>query len=530
MNKIEEKNEYCIKIVQSALNDSKSIQQILKELNINNKDFVRDHYRRGVSLIKKGALSQDKFRKFSELYNEYKSKIRNANSKGNSDVNKLYLIRSKDDSRIIFYKFILKNEEKLLSRDEIERIYKLYSDYGAGISKKNIVPYFTTLTLEEVNNIIKILGITKQSIPVPPHIMEEKEVDEIVDNVYSDKESLIREKYYKDQCKVLERGFINLVKENEDLRNLKEGMQDIVKEYLVKEKIVKDNIPVTELSYSKARALVIHLADMHIGADVPLESIYDNTYNVDIVISRMNKIIDMIRREVAIYGKFSCIIINNLGDSLDGMNGQTCRGGHQLPQNLTNKEQMRYFIEAITYLVSSINSLDLADSIMYKAVGSSNHDGDFGYAANFALCTILNSKFENVHAKVFDKFIGSYNIGVHTYILCHGKDEGDMKRNMPLVLDSKTENFINEYINTKRYDDSIPDEYIGKGNRIHFVKGDLHNSATTYGKQFRYKSVGSFFGSSKWVHSNFGNTKACVDYDIISLTNDYMLEGRIILN
>ena len=530
MNKTKEKNEYCITIIQEALNRGISIQEVLREQGIKNKDFVRDHYRRGVSLIKKGVLSQDDFRKVSELYNEYKSKLRNPNSKTKTNTNKLYLIRSKDDSKIVFYKFILNNTEKLLSRDEIERIYKLYSDYGAGISKKNILPYFTTLTLNEVNDIIKLLNLTKQSIPAPPHVIEEKDVDEIVSGVYGNKESLIRERYYKDQYKELEKGYVNLVKENEDLRNLKEGMQDIVKEYLVKEKIIKNDISLKDLSYSKARALVIHLSDMHIGADVPLESIYDNTYNIDVVISRMNKIIDMIRREVAIYGKFSCIVINNLGDSLDGINGQTCRGGHQLPQNLTNKEQMRYFIESITYLINSINSLGLADSIMYKAVGSSNHDGDFGYAANFALCTILNSKFDNVHAKVFDKFIGTYNIGVHTYILCHGKDEVDMKRNMPLVLDSRTENFINEYINTKRYDDSISDEYITKGNRIHFVKGDLHNSATTYGKQFRYKSVGSFFGSSKWVHSNFGNTKACVDYDIISLTNDYMLEGRIILN
>ena len=152
MNKTKEKNEYCITIIQEALNRGISIQEVLREQGIKNKDFVRDHYRRGVSLIKKGVLSQDDFRKVSELYNEYKSKLRNPNSKTKTNTNKLYLIRSKDDSKIVFYKFILNNTEKLLSRDEIERIYKLYSDYGAGISKKNILPYFTTLTLNEVND------------------------------------------------------------------------------------------------------------------------------------------------------------------------------------------------------------------------------------------------------------------------------------------------------------------------------------------------------------------------------------------
>lgn len=79
-----------------------------------------------------------------------------------------------------------------------------------------------------------------------------------------------------------------------------------------------------------------------------------------------------------------------------------------------------------------------------------------------------------------------------------------MYKNLPLTLDIKTENFINEYLDSKHI----------SGNIV-FVKGDLHQSAITYGRRFTYKSVSSLFGSSEWIHKNFGNTPWGCDYSIV---------------
>ena len=92
-----------------------------------------------------------------------------------------------------------------------------------------------------------------------------------------------------------------------------------------------------------------------------------------------------------------------------------------------------------------------------------------------------------------------------------------MFKNLPLTLDVKTENFINEYLDNKQI----------FGNKVVFVKGDLHQSATTYGRRFTYKSVGSLFGSSEWIHKNFGNTPACTDYSIVDGAK--IIDGRIVL-
>ena len=62
--------------------------------------------------------------------------------------------------------------------------------------------------------------------------------------------------------------------------------------------------------------------------------------------------------------------------------------------------------------------------------------------------------------------------------------------------------------------------------KIVVVKGDLHQSATTKGKFFTYKSVGSLFGASNWIHANFGKTEWACDYSLLcgSLRLDGVIE------
>lgn len=64
-----------------------------------------------------------------------------------------------------------------------------------------------------------------------------------------------------------------------------------------------------------------------------------------------------------------------------------------------------------------------------------------------ALAAVLE-QFD-VKCQVFDKFIGEFTLNETTYVMCHGKDNKDMFKNLPLTLDVKTENFINEYLDNK---------------------------------------------------------------------------------
>ena len=92
-----------------------------------------------------------------------------------------------------------------------------------------------------------------------------------------------------------------------------------------------------------------------------------------------------------------------------------------------------------------------------------------------------------------------------------------MKSGLPIVINDKAEGFINDYIDRKRI----------KSKYIHVVTGDLHQSAETFAKRFKYTKVMSMYGSSKWIHTNFGSGKAGVDYEISNLHSPKIYKTRL---
>ena len=109
--------------------------------------------------------------------------------------------------------------------------------------------------------------------------------------------------------------------------------------------------------------------------------------------------------------------------------------------------------------------------------------------------TYLSVKYPNFKTYVSYKAYNHFLYGKHCVIFGHGKDDEDMKNGLPLVLNDKVSNVLGDYIRVNKLEDY----------NITFVSGDLHQSAETYSKNFRYKKVLSQYGSSKWMHTNFGS-------------------------
>lgn len=425
-------------------------------------------------------------------------------------------IERNDDNKITGYSFkvYIRDKQPLignLSRDEMQLIHRMYSNYGSSITQKEISRFFPEYSLEDFKRILRAFSITKASSPFAPHIIEENSKEELLEMQFREKENDFLRSYEAEKVKQTEAQLRKYMKENQDLKDQLRNFSVLVEGIDVSG--LSKFIPATNVK--EDRDLIIWLSDMHVGASVSGYSIYANEYDKDEIENRFQTLAQQITREALTFGSFSNVIVCNLGDSLDGYDGQTTRGGHQLAQNMNNKDQLKCFIEVMTKFMTTLAEEVPCGSLSYYCVGESNHDGDFGYSANIALQYILQSM--NIEATIFDKFIGEFVLGGTTYILCHGKDNKDMFKNLPLTLDVKTENFINEYLDNRGI----------KGNVV-FAKGDLHQSATTYGRRFTYKSVGSLFGSSEWIHKNFGNTPAACDYSIVDVSGN-MLDGRIVL-
>lgn len=289
---------------------------------------------------------------------------------------------------------------------------------------------------------------------------------------------------------------------------------------VVKEALSKKIKPwrIKKKSSNNAKGLFLFTSDKHVGAHTKENSVYDNEYNAEVFEQRMMKLLEEAYEQYKMHGRFDNICFMDLGDPLDGFEGNTTRGGHKLPQNMTSREQFDTFVSVHRKFFDELVKMDITDSIDFRAATNDNHAGPFGYCATRALAIYLEVRYPDIKIHLATKFMEHFEYGDHTYIITHGKDEEDMKFGLPSKLNDKVENYINDYINIS----GIKTPY------IHLLKGDLHQSACEYGKRFRYKNVMSMYGSSKWIHTNYGSGFAGVDFEIVEKNGTRISQDRLL--
>jgi len=282
-----------------------------------------------------------------------------------------------------------------------------------------------------------------------------------------------------------------------ELPNLEE-----IKNYLSKT-IIPISIP--EVERSNDKILVVFTSDKHIGALTKPEAMFDNTYNAWEFNGRMENLFMELEDVNFKEGILNKIVVVDLGDAMDGYDGETTRGGHKLPQNMSNKESFEVFLTAHKIFYNALVGSGFAKEYEIYHISNSNHGGEFEHFATRCLQEYLRASYSNLKVEVLDKFITPVTIGNHTYLLSHGKDTEDLKNGLPLTLDAKTEQYIINYVLYHKL----------STDNLHFIKGDLHQASTQWGKNFRYRNVPSIYGSSKWIMTNFGYSKPGCSFDLL---------------
>ena len=251
--------------------------------------------------------------------------------------------------------------------------------------------------------------------------------------------------------------------------------------------------------------LVVFVSDKHIGALTKKDAIYDNAYDATEFNWRLQGVLKEIGEVYSEEGTLTKIVVVDLGDAMDGYNGETIRGGHKLPQNMSNKEAFEVFVNSHKSFYNALFNSGHAEDYEVYHITNSNHGGEFEHFATRCLQEYLKASYKGVKFDIFEKFITPIVIGEHTYMLSHGKDTEDMKNGLPLTLDAKTEQYIINYMLYHKL----------QSDNLHFIKGDLHQASTQWGKHFRYRNVPSIYGSSKWIMTNFGYNKPGCSFDLI---------------
>lgn len=280
--------------------------------------------------------------------------------------------------------------------------------------------------------------------------------------------------------------------EEESVLNIEEHLEEIVSKhihpvsYSAPAEITSDII--TNLTYS----------DSHVGMNPNSDSnsLYGGKWDAEELFNRLDIIVDYTVK-ISSLNASNTLYLRDLGDLADGMNGETVRGGHELPQNMSNVEvfdtALRFKMEMVDKLVAAGQYKD----IICENICNSNHGGDFDYFINSAFKQIAEAKYTHVKVNNHRKFISHYCIGNHCFIISHGKDSHTLKFGFKPILDNKAMEKIDNYI---------------KGNNLYsqykyftFIKGDSHlmlfDMSTS--QDFNYFNYPALSPSSQWVQNNF---------------------------
>lgn len=277
----------------------------------------------------------------------------------------------------------------------------------------------------------------------------------------------------------------------------KENVIDVAKDEIDFDAIISKHIkPISvevEKQYNQSDFDVLTYSDVHIGMDTNSKgnSMYATLWNDEEVLKASDEIVKRVIQNQA----SDLLIVDELGDLLDGFNGKTTRGGHDLPQNMTNED---VFDCALKFKMNILDKLIYQyKEIRFNNICNDNHAGSFGYFVNSAFKSLAEQKYRNISVTNYRNFISHYFVNDVCFVITHGKDDSTLKFGFKPQLDTKQIEKIDQYCKHN--------EIYKKSKKIIFKKGDSHQTLFDMAgsDDFYYYNYPALSPSSQWVSTNF---------------------------
>ena len=273
-----------------------------------------------------------------------------------------------------------------------------------------------------------------------------------------------------------------------------------IKECLKELDLTKINVVYSNPQCVKSEKILrVIITDVHVGMETNQDGngLYGEVWNESVLSQRVeticSKVAQLSNRE-----SYKEIHLINLGDFMDGWDGQTVRKGHNLPQNMDNKKAFKVGLNFFVDIYSRLSAFNV--KIVVHSITNSNHSNDFDFIVNYSAKEILKAKFGNIEYNIYQRFIGHYIIGKHCFILSHGKDAKNLKFGFKPILDAKQKDKIKEYIKHHSLE-----QYF-----CTFEKGDTHlqliDSMSMDGCD--YNNYLALSPASEWVQTNFSKGRS----------------------
>jgi UDP-2,3-diacylglucosamine pyrophosphatase LpxH len=242
-------------------------------------------------------------------------------------------------------------------------------------------------------------------------------------------------------------------------------------------------------------ALVVVITDTHVGMAPNPKSyaMFKRTWTTEDIMGYVDNIIQEVRNE---YDGEQDIFFLDLGDFMDGYEGQTTRRGHHLPQNLDSREALKIGAEFKLQLLDGIQQATGANVISHHLCND-NHAGTYGWVVNQYAKVLCENANKRIAFNVHEQFIVHFTYADKIILLCHGKDESEQKFSpFTIPIGKKGEKLIRDYMKEHNIRDHV---YFFKGDS-HVMHLDMYSMSG-----IDYVSFLPLCPPSYWTQPNFGS-------------------------
>ena len=239
--------------------------------------------------------------------------------------------------------------------------------------------------------------------------------------------------------------------------------------------------------------------DTHIGMNPNPDgySLYGGKWDEQELNVRLSSMINFVLTNQ----KSDTLIVDDLGDLMDGWDGKTVRRQHDLPQNMDNQKAFDVALNFKFQIYSA--AYKTYNKIVFNNICVDNHSGAFGYIVNSAFEKMIETMgYPGVDVINHRKFINHYKIGDNVFIISHGKDDKNLKFGFKPQLDKSQ---------TEKIDNYIDEHFLLQPNvKIEFSKGDSHQMLFDWSTsdRFNYHNYPAFSPASNWVQTNYKKGKS----------------------
>lgn len=259
------------------------------------------------------------------------------------------------------YKIFIREQpplEGVFTREEMNKVYQLYSNLdGAGLTLRAVSREFHNLTFRDFKRILRAFNITKQSVPVAPHILEESTEEEVLSLIIRNKENNILRKLEQEKGKYIEKYLVDAHKKIIAYREEENWVDNIVSKYFERANSTDITIPKLNLKTSKGKTAtrkptIAVFGDIHYGKRFE-SPMYGRGYNKEIAHERVLQIANEIISDHQ-HRNTSEIIMVCLGDLVECIMEDGMHPGHHYEMDLFQEEQIFFAVDSIKEMLKHV--------------------------------------------------------------------------------------------------------------------------------------------------------------------------------